>query len=35
MYLGDGMMVDAPHQGAYVRIEPIWRSSFSGFGRVP
>jgi cell wall-associated NlpC family hydrolase len=35
MYLGNGMMVDAPHQGAYVRIEPIWRSSFSGFGRVP
>lgn len=35
MYLGDGMMVDAPHQGAQVRVEPIWRNSFSGFGRVP
>lgn len=35
MYLGNGMMVDAPHQGAYVRVEAIWRGSFSGFGRVP
>jgi len=22
--LGDGRMVDAPHEGALVRVEPIW-----------
>ena len=24
IYLGGGMMLDAPHTGAFVRIEPIW-----------
>ena len=26
IYLGGGMMLDAPHTGAFVRIEPIWRT---------
>jgi cell wall-associated NlpC family hydrolase len=34
IYLGGGMMLDAPHTGAVVRIEPIWWSTFVGFGRV-
>ena len=34
IYLGSGMMLDAPHTGAVVRIEPIWWSTFVGFGRV-
>jgi cell wall-associated NlpC family hydrolase len=29
MYLGNGMMVDAPHTGAFVRVEPIF-----GFGSI-
>jgi cell wall-associated NlpC family hydrolase len=34
IYLGNGMMLDAPHTGAFVRIEPIFWSSLVGFGRV-
>jgi peptidoglycan DL-endopeptidase CwlO len=34
IYLGGGMMLDAPHTGAFVRIEAIWSSSLVGFGRV-
>ena len=34
IYLGGGMMLDAPHTLAFVRIEPIWWSSLVGFGRV-
>ncbi len=34
IYLGGGMMLDAPHTGAFVRIEPIWWASWVGFGRV-
>jgi len=34
IYLGGGMMLDAPHTGAVVRIEGIWWSTFVGFGRV-
>ena len=34
IYLGNGMMLDAPHTGAVVRIEGIWWSTFVGFGRV-
>jgi cell wall-associated NlpC family hydrolase len=34
IYLGGGMMLDAPHTGAFVRIESIWWSSLVGFGRV-
>ncbi len=34
IYLGGGMMLDAPHTGAFVRVEAIWRDSLVGFGRV-
>ena len=34
IYLGGGMMLDAPHTGAVVRIEGIWWSKLVGFGRV-
>ena len=34
MYLGNGMMLDAPHTGAFVEIVPIWWNELSGFGRV-
>jgi cell wall-associated NlpC family hydrolase len=31
--LGDGLMVDAPHTGADVRVEAIWSDSFVGATR--
>lgn len=34
IYVGAGMMVDAPHSGAYVSVVPIWWDDLSGFGRV-
>lgn len=34
MYVGGGLMVDAPHTGAYVGVVPIWWSDLAGFGRV-
>jgi cell wall-associated NlpC family hydrolase len=34
MYLGNGLMIDAPHTGAWVEIVPIWWAQLSGFGRV-
>jgi len=34
MYIGNGNMVDAPYTGSVVRVEPIYRSSLSGLGRV-
>ncbi|MEO9224563.1 MAG: NlpC/P60 family protein [Acidimicrobiales bacterium] len=34
MYIGNGNMVDAPYTGTVVRIEPVYRASLSGFGRV-
>jgi cell wall-associated NlpC family hydrolase len=34
MYVGNGMMVDAPHTGAFVEVTPIWWSDLAGFGRV-
>ena len=34
MYLGNGLMVDAPHTGAFVRIESMYWPSLEGFGRV-
>jgi peptidoglycan DL-endopeptidase CwlO len=34
IYLGGGMMIDAPHTGAVIRIESIWWSTLVGFGRV-
>lgn len=33
LYLGGGQMLDAPHTGAQVRVEPVW-SDVSGYGRV-
>jgi cell wall-associated NlpC family hydrolase len=33
IYLGNGMMLDAPHTGASVRIEKVW-SDVSGYRRV-
>ena len=34
MYIGDGLMINAPHTGDVVRVSPIWWSDLSGFGRV-
>ncbi|MCU4184810.1 C40 family peptidase [Acidiferrimicrobium sp. IK] len=34
MYIGDGLMINAPHTGDVVRISPIWWSDLAGFGRV-
>jgi cell wall-associated NlpC family hydrolase len=34
MYIGNGLMVDAPHTGADVTVESIWWSDLAGFGRV-
>lgn len=34
MYVGNGMMIDAPHTGATVEVVPIWWDELSGFGRV-
>jgi len=33
MALGDGTMVDAPHTGAVVRVEPIWGTGYVGATR--
>jgi cell wall-associated NlpC family hydrolase len=33
IYLGNGMMLDAPHTGAQVRVEKVW-SDVSGYRRV-
>jgi cell wall-associated NlpC family hydrolase len=30
MYIGDGLMVEAPHTGAVVRTSSIWRSTYAG-----
>jgi cell wall-associated NlpC family hydrolase len=34
MYIGDGLMINAPHTGDVVRVSPIWWSDLVGFGRV-
>ncbi|MGI8751320.1 MAG: C40 family peptidase [Acidimicrobiales bacterium] len=34
MYIGDGLMINAPHTGSVVSIAPIWWSDLLGFGRV-
>lgn len=34
MYVGRGLMVDAPHPGAYVRVEPITAAGYVGAVRV-
>ena len=33
MYVGHGQMVDAPHTGAFVRVEPVWLSDYVGATR--
>ena len=30
LYIGRGLMVEAPHTGAVVRTSPIWRPSYTG-----
>jgi cell wall-associated NlpC family hydrolase len=30
IYVGNGMMIDAPHTGAYVREEPVWWNVYDG-----
>jgi cell wall-associated NlpC family hydrolase len=34
IYVGGGLMVDAPHTGAAVSVVPIWWDDLAGFGRV-
>ena len=33
-YLGNGLMVDAPHSGAFVRVEAVWWSQYVGAVRI-
>ena len=33
-YIGNGLMLDAPHTGAFVRVEPIWWSQYVGAVRI-
>lgn len=33
IYIGGGLMIDAPFTGAYVRVDKVW-SSVTGYGRV-
>jgi cell wall-associated NlpC family hydrolase len=34
LYVGNGLMVDAPHTGEFVETVPIWWDELTGFGRV-
>jgi cell wall-associated NlpC family hydrolase len=34
MYVGHGLMVDAPHPGAYVRVEPVTAAGYVGAVRI-
>ncbi len=34
IYIGGGLMINAPHAGDVVRVSPIWWSDLAGFGRV-
>ena len=34
MYVGNGLMVEAPHTGAVVQLSSIWSDDLAGFGRV-
>jgi cell wall-associated NlpC family hydrolase len=34
IYIGDGLMINAPHTGTVVQVSPIWWSDLAGFGRV-
>jgi cell wall-associated NlpC family hydrolase len=35
MYIGGGLMIDAPYTGVDVRIDSIWQKGIVGFGEVP
>ncbi len=35
IYVGNGEIIDAPHDGAVVRIEPLWFTDLVGVARVP
>ena len=34
IYIGGGLMINAPHTGTVVQVSPIWWSDLAGFGRV-
>lgn len=34
IYIGDGLMINAPHTGDVVRVSSMWWSDLAGFGRV-
>jgi cell wall-associated NlpC family hydrolase len=34
LYIGNGLMINAPHTGDVVRVSSIWWSDLAGFGRV-
>ncbi len=34
IYVGNGVMIDAPYTGTVVRYDPVWSSMLVGFGRV-
>ena len=34
IYIGDGLMINAPHTGDVLRVSSIWWSDLAGFGRV-
>jgi cell wall-associated NlpC family hydrolase len=34
IYIGNGLMIDAPHTGANVRVDSVWWDDLAGFGRV-
>jgi cell wall-associated NlpC family hydrolase len=34
IYIGDGLMINAPHTGTVVQVSSIWWSDLNGFGRV-
>lgn len=34
MYIGNGLMINAPHTGDVIRVSSIWWSDLAGFGRV-
>ena len=34
MYIGGGLMINAPHTGTVIQVSPIWWSDLAGFGRV-
>lgn len=34
IYIGDGLMINAPHTGTVVQVSSIWWADLAGFGRV-